>query len=403
MTEPGTLSIDDLAALSALADGDLPAGDAALLRARIEADPRLAAAFAALQALPDALASLPLEIPPARLDEGILHGPRPAPPVAVAETLPPPEPVAAPAPWRRSSLRWFAAAAALAAAVFLVVPRPAPVVVIEAGLHRVEGRVSVLAGDHRIDVDGATEVHVEPTRPLARGRGVEVPMKRSEVLAAGFGALVTVSVIEGSAMLRGPDGEVEALRSGDTRRWGEERGVAGPGRVVQVRSDGPAAAATTPEALAGEVERLRMENALLRGQIANLTGVPQPWPAQLAALYRPEGFEARAKALLGETQGVHLARVDCDEYPCIAVYRIEDPSRPLDDVLREPLDDTYGDDANIMVWGIRSMDDNGASYSLAAVAVTPDENADDLDALRTRVNTRVEPLVDELASSEEPG
>jgi hypothetical protein len=152
------------------------------------------------------------------------------------------------------------------------------------------------------------------------------------------------------------------------------------------------------EDLSGTVRRLSAENAILRGQLAGRVGVPTPWPPDLPALYRADGFEARSRALLAEVPGAELVRWDCDEYPCVAYYRLGDSSRPIADALREPLEATYGDDAGILLFGVQDTDNDQRPVSLAAVAVIPEERGPTFDAVRSRSITRVQDALDDIAS-----
>jgi hypothetical protein len=290
--------------LSRLAAGELPADEAAALRARIVSEPDVARAWAELVALQHALADLPEEPPPARLVAAV-RGERPA---------------------RRGW--WAAVAVAAAAALWLWAPGPRPVsVVVSDGAHEVSGQVLVAAADVRIDVDGRVKVEVEPARSLARDRAAEVPMDRSHAAAALVGALVTVTVYEGTARVYRPDGEPLRLEAGASRTVSGQ-----PAPPVEV--PGGRVASLPPGA--DEVTRLRaevadlqaqlaeasMSGAVARGQLALEQGTPVAWPDDVPEALRPAAFEATVRAALASSGvAADLELVDCGEYPCLAVLR----------------------------------------------------------------------------------
>ena len=290
--------------LSRLLAGDLPADEAAALRARIAAEPEVARAWAELVALQRSLADLPDEPPPARLVAAV-RGERP-----------------------RRRWWWAAAAAAALAAALLLWSGPRPVrVVVSDGVHEVSGELVVAAADVRVDVDGRVKIEVEPARSLVRERAAEVPMDRSHAAAALVGALVTVTVYEGTALVFRPDGEPLRVEAGMSRTVSGQ-----PAPPVQPRG---ARVAALP-AGADEVTRLRaevadlqdqlaaasMSGAVARGQLALEQGTPVPWPDDVPEALRPAAFEATVRAaLVSSGVAADLEQVDCGEYPCLAILR----------------------------------------------------------------------------------
>lgn len=305
--------------LSRLLDGELPPEEAARLQARIAAEPALAAAWEQLQALPSALGALPLLEPPPGL-----FAPRAAP-------APLPEPAPAPLPAPAPRLRWpqgrlaLGLAAAAGLLVALLQP-PAPARLTQhSGVQQIDGVVELVAGGYPIHIDGVARIQVEPPTSTARG-GVteESPMSRSHALSALAGAVVTIAVYEGTAILEGPEGPT-TLQAGETQTLSAPQGDEGPAVARRSQQRGPT---SDPAELQAELSELREENARLRteaeiarGQLSTHEGQPQPWPADLPADYRPAAWEARVRAVVATVPGVEVDRVDCEEFPCITVLK----------------------------------------------------------------------------------
>jgi ferric-dicitrate binding protein FerR (iron transport regulator) len=293
--------------LSALWSGDLPEREAEALRRRIATEPevgvrwdRLCRALEALEALPDELTPPPLR--------------------TRAEPQPPVE-----RQWPARAVPW----ALLAASAGLWLwPAPAQDLVLAAGTQWVEGEVRLAAGDVLVDVDGEAWISVEPAAPVPRVGSAEGEMNRAAVVAGLAGAVVTVAVYEGTAVVRAASdgGEPVVVEAGETHRR------APPG-ATKPRPVAPAA--TAAERLA-EVTRLEQElteakqalaesefaGALTRGQLQALQGTPSPWPDDVAPALAPEAFRAGLEARLAELgDDVEIASVDCDEYPCVAAIQ----------------------------------------------------------------------------------
>jgi hypothetical protein len=68
--------------------------------------------------------------------------------------------------------------------------------------------------------------------------------------------------------------------------------------------------------------KLAFASGILRAQEHEKIGDPVPFPDGLAPQYGPEGFEdAVSEAMRAcPDSGLHLARVDCSEYPCMAFF-----------------------------------------------------------------------------------
>jgi hypothetical protein len=309
--------------LSRLLDGELPPEEAARLQARIAAEPALAAAWEQMRALPNALGALPLLAPPPAL---FAARPAPTPAPAPAPT-PAPAPALALAP--KARLPYGRVALGLAAAAGLVVALlqpPAPArLTLHSGVQQIDGTVELVAGGYPIHIDGVARIKVEPPTSPARGGGAEEsPMSRSHALSALAGAVVTIAVYEGTAILEGPEGPT-TLQAGETQTLAAPQGDEGPAVARRSQERGPA---SDPVTLQAELSQLREENARLRteaeiarGQLSTHEGQPQPWPADLSADYRPAAWEARVRAEVAKVPGVEVDRVDCEEFPCITVLK----------------------------------------------------------------------------------
>ena len=294
--------------LSRLLSGDLDADEARALRQRIGEDRELAELWALMQGLPDELGDLPVASPPPHLDAAVKELARPAP---VSR------------PWGRIG----AVVLAVAAATLLFLrptPTPTPELVLTQGVHHVEGHALLMVGDTTIEVDGVAEIFVEPVRSPPRVGEAEVEMNRNHMIAAGLGAGVTILVHQGFALISdgnaaplqvdaGGSHQVEAAAGAPVTR-SAERTVLPPGTST-------ADAQARIDELEDMVAQLSFENAVYRGRLEGMEGTPQAWPEDLAASYRPEGYEAVMQELVDGFEGAELFHVDCDEYPCIAIIQ----------------------------------------------------------------------------------
>lgn len=374
--------------LSRLLSGELPPDEAAALRARIAADPALAAQWRRMMALPAALAALPMPAPPPALDRAVLAAP--APPAAVGR----PEPA-----WRR----WGAAVAALAAGLLVasLLPSPRPEVRVATGSQVVDGRVVLLAGDVPVEVDGKLWVRVEPPRGAVRGGQAEIPtMDKSHFLAALAGSTVTFLLVEGTATAFPADGAPVALEPGQQQRLGPDAAAAGADPAVAAR------ASDREAALAKELALLRLEHAITAGQLRALGGAPAEWPADVPAPYRPAAFgkfvHERASGLADTT----VVAVDCDEYPCIAIVRSTDPSDQWQDKLMALHDDLAGagfGESNGVIGNGTVRDDGTKAVKLYAFSIVEDGLSGEVRSrLDVRVRGDMEGITEELMAEPEP-
>lgn len=355
--------------LSRLLAGDLSEPAASALRDRIDADPALAAAWRRMQALPEDLAALP-------------HA---APPVFRASAPP---------------SRWPLAVAALAAAALLALalPERGAELRLASGALMTEGAAKIVVPGGVLTGTGKMRVDVEPSDPLARDMGQEDPMSKTHLLSAAAGALITVAVYEGSARFE-PSAEGAAateIGPGERRIVSGHPRPAGPGArgSAPAAADGADADATD---LQQRVSELELQLALARGQIAAIEGTPQPWPADLPAAYSAAGFEATARSVSAAVPGTKLVSVDCSEYPCLAFFTTDQPG---DDWGREVAAAFPGSDGeHTSVWQMSSATDHdGVARGVTGISVTQPTEADDARAISQRLQTRAQPVMEELNS-----
>jgi hypothetical protein len=201
----------------------------------------------------------------------------------------------------------------------------------------VDGELELAAGDVLVDVDGSAWISVEPAGGAARvgGPNPEEPMDRTNIAALAAGAVVTVAVYEGTAVVRaasGDAGEPVVIEAGQTRR------IAPPTAGHDARagaSGAPQSAARQQqiqelerqlEEVQHALDEARFEGALTRGQLAALQGTPSEWPADVPEALTPARFRAELEAHLAGLPDVAVAEVDCAEYPCIAALHYTGPA-----------------------------------------------------------------------------
>lgn len=281
--------------LSRLAEGELDAEEAEALRRRIETEPEVAEAWAALGQLDEAMKDL-LDTNPPAID---LQPARP----------------------RRAVWTIVAIAAAfligIGAQFFL--PTAPPEVWIASGVERVSGDVRVFATDVRIDVNGVAEISVEPTGPFPRERKQGGSMERRQWMGAALGAAVTVVVYEGSAFVWASDTDVTRVDAGQTHQIGDPA----PRHRATQRSLPPGSDQDE------EIESLKLQNRLLESMIAaqqtEFFGEPIPWPAGMEAVWTPEGFEPQAvEAVEACAPDLEVVGFACEEPPCFMKLRTTD-------------------------------------------------------------------------------
>lgn len=402
--------------LSRLLAGELPPAEAEALRARIAADPALRARWERMQALPGLLAALPkVDTPPSTVAPvaatTVAISPIEAPVVpsgAAAEGAP--APGRAPAgPGGRGRWRhlpafggWLAAAGLLAALL-----RPGPTRVLTAGTERVEGHTTLVAGPVEVEIDGVADVRVEPPASATRGNGQEDrPMPTSHLLAGLGGALVTVTVLEGTAWIRGAGEAPVEVQAGETRSVGPS-----PARASRAGGDGDPAPLDKDEqiaALTAELEKVKLEKALATGQLRRLQGTPQEWPAEVPSLYKPEGFRQFLDGRVASVPAAEVLATDCDEYPCIALIRSNSDSPDWVKEL-EPLHDDleaagFGEQISVMGAASETRDDDGRGTRLYAWGVAPGERGSEVaDRMNTRLQEALKDATDELSAGSEAG
>jgi hypothetical protein len=391
--------------LSRLLDGDLPEPEAAALRGRIASDPEVARAWEAMASLPDALASLPV-VPDDASPPGV-------PDALLVSALPSPSSLQR-AGWRRA-LPWAVAVAAL---FFAFLRGTTPVgperIQLIAGESVLDGDLHLLAGDRAIDLDGRARVFVEPPDGVVRGAeqnaSLEDPMDTRTLLGALAGAVVTITVYEGSAVVLADDGTPVTVEAGENRVF-----APGDAPTRSARTDAPAPG--TPERAKELLDRLdalnaelsetrkaleteKFAGALVRGQLKAEQGDPSTWEdADVPDAMRPERFEAELRAALEGAPDVAIDRVDCSEFPCIAVLEYTGPSTAEDGDWNQAVGkqvsdwtrDVLGEGTSMSMNSSRfRTDDADARYVLFGAHASGDDNVSD------RTDWRMGQLVDVL-------
>lgn len=385
--------------LSMLLDDELSGPESQALRQRIESEPALARAWETMQQLPDALAGLPELAPPPGLDELVLG--RAAAPAA-----------AAPAGWQ------FAPLLALAAALLLSLawPRATPELLLVAGHQRITGDVSLLAGDVRVSLDGTADLFVEPPPALLRETQSEDPnMTKQQLLAGLTGAIVTVAVYEGTAVLYAADGNPVRIAAGERQTVTPQTPLSPTPRQVTTRTTeaSPDAAALQAEidALSEQLEAAQLQKALARGQLASYQGAPQAWPDDAPEALRAEGFSERLAAALADMAHLELVSVDCDEYPCFAVIEShsdsDDWGDDLDAVgqsLKEAYGDALGDEVGVGHWRSEiGRDGDNVRLEGLVIAGPGTDDADNAARTNYRIESAVEDAADERMDEQTQG
>lgn len=373
--------------VSLYVQGELGEGEARRLEARLENEPQLAARVDEMMALIADLEALPAVAP--------------SPPSVSTR--------------RGSPRRWALAIAAgmVAAAVLggLVggALSPAPQDTVElaavAGRHRVRGEgVELHVAGVRARVDGEAWIWVEPADGVERREGQEEDMDLSHAASAAGGALISVVVLSGGALVWSGAGSAPVAvgpEAGAVAFRGEPLGPVSA-RAPSARSE-PTPVVTAGAELASEVERLRFENELLRGQLALHEGVPAPWPDALPEALRRDRFAAHAKDVVEGVEGLELLSVDCSEFPCLAVLTAVDPSdeeglkedlRAFSEGLGAPVD---GPRRNLV--SVARNESEAGSSVLAVLSILPGEEAD--AGLQERIRQRTSALEEEAREADE--
>lgn len=209
----------------------------------------------------------------------------------------------------------------------------------------------------------------------------------THLVAAAGGAALALVVTDGHAEILDASGEPVA-----TAAVGERVVVSRPApspspapRVVLAP-----VAEETARATPSEADRLRFENASLRGQLELREGKPVAWPDQVPAPLEPDAYVATLQDHLPD--GFAVLAADCAEYPCIGwVHAAGAPDADWEPDARAFYTNVLeggvlGDSPQIWTWPDVRRDGSGSDV-LAAVALMPEGKVD--RALSTRLNHRV--------------
>ncbi|MEN0066118.1 MAG: hypothetical protein AAGA48_28515 [Myxococcota bacterium] len=276
------------------------------------------------------------------------------------------------------------------------------------GVTEVSGDVQVLAGDVVIDVDGRVRIAVEPSEGVLRRAGAEEDaMDVRTPLAALAGAVVTLVVMEGSAMVS-EGGTTEAISPGEVRSFGTpKRTVTLPTtpneRMAALQSE-IAALQEQLQATEKELATSSFSRALAQGQLEMLQGNESPWPEDAPPSLNPDNFESELRDRVAELEGVEVTRVDCDEYPCVAALRLRDGAELADwnadkgNAVREWIASELGDNHSLSVNASRFKNDDHEARFVLFAAYEGDRDSDVGVRTKYRVDTMLESLGQEVAA-----
>lgn len=383
--------------LSRLLDGELPQDEAEALRTRIATEPELAAAWETLQALPADLAELPDIAPPSGLDERVLDRDELRPRM------------------QRFSRRWGTTAAVAASLALLFLwTRPGPATVLVSGTQFVDGQVTVQAAAVQVDVNGRALIEVEPPEGFVREHGQEVSeMNRNHLLSALAGAVVTVTVYQGAAVLHAEEAPPTTVAAGESYSVGARSPATAP--PAPPTTPAVVTAGMTPEEregvlndeierLRGELERSRMTGAIARGQLESVEGTPREWPDDLPDVYQPAAFEESIAAALEEVPFGDVETIDCSEYPCFAVVRSHDTGDDwgdaVDDFVAILKARAEGDDTGVHQHN-SGIGRNGHELRYAGISFGPADGHSDRELLQ-RTGYRIGSVIEGLAEDALP-
>ena len=223
----------------------------------------------------------------------------------------------------------------------------------------------------------------------------------SGVVGAAAGVAITVALYEG-----GKEGTIEYAVAQQAEPAAEAVGRVVPAIPRAETQPRNVEVTVAPEALEDEIadleeelDRLRVEAAMAKGQLSHYEGDPQPWPEDVPQGFMPTAFETTVREALADREDAELLDVDCSEFPCVAVIRSYSGEPDWHQGLQESIPDPEGYDGEVgkMVWASES-ESNGASARLLAVAMVPEEFAENGQRDRTefRVGTLTEDLVEEV-------
>jgi hypothetical protein len=354
--------MDEYKNLSRLLSGELDAQEEADLKAKIAANPELAAKWAQMQALPSLLQSLPRELPPPLLETQ-----------------------------KTSYKPLYLAGLALAAGLFLWMlwPESQPDRVLLSGTEWVSGQALVLAGDVQVKIDGVAEISVEPAPGWQRVVGAEDKMNQSHIVAALAGSLVTVSVLEGRAWFLG-DTPI-AIEAGETHS------LQSKGKAVEPEPVKQQEVASEVATLKQEVARLEREKAVIAARLKQQEGSPEPWPASVPKMYEPENFEEFLEGRIQALPDAEILAIDCEEYPCVALVESHSQEPDWEDKLawlHDNLEEAgFGDHLRVMGLASESRNQDGP-LKLYAFAVSP---ADLPESAQARLQYRASGALKELS------
>lgn len=223
------------------------------------------------------------------------------------------------------------------------------------------------------------------------------------LLSAAGGAIVTIAVLQGSAIVFGDatvesvhvsEGQVHTVQSagGPMRKVVRNAPATPSSAPVQLQQAAPQVTSYIA-GLERDLEQAKFQNSLLEGQIAARDGVAVEWPSDLPNGLTPETFEATLRAVADDVPKMSLDRVDCSEYPCLAVLSggvSSDDARDIAQQVQDSLERRVGEGGKLSARIGISKRDNGegeAELSLV-IAPTPEHEGSEDGDMELRLQNR---------------
>jgi len=146
-----------------------------------------------------------------------------------------------------------------------------------------------------------------------------------------------------------------------------------------------------------ELTQLRLAQQFAQGQLNRLEGDRQPWPADLADVWREPSLQASFQAAAESSTAFALLELDCEEFPCVAYFAHEGEGDMQEDLptFMEGLKTTsLPDDAGMSVMAAMAEGPDGSVRGVAAVSVAPEALV--TPELQTRTDHRVRGQLEEF-------
>ena len=217
-------------------------------------------------------------------------------------------------------------------------------------------------------------------------------MDRSHLVASLAGAAITLVVDRGTALVHQPGEPDRTLGAGDSAAINPPDATPAGADVAPPRGE------ATVASLQREIEALKLQQALVRGQLAQAAGTPTAFAADLPEHFTPAGFTRRLEEAAAAHPGVTLEQSNCDEFPCLGVLTTafdgEGWQKRLEAVAKDMKADGYGEETDAMEW-ISELSNGEESTRVMVFTLWPEDGIDPNTQTRTKV--RAEELMQDAA------